>query len=438
MNHSKKKAALAAFMVAGLTFATAACSSSSNTGENSGSGDEPVEVTLLIDNAENQIKQTEAMIAAFEAKNENIKIKMESRPGGSEGDNIVKTRLSTGEMTDLFSYNAGSLFQQIQPENYVEPITGQGFLSNVSEAFKPVVSIGENIYGVPMAGTSQAGGIFYNIKLYEELGLTVPTTWAEFMANNEKAKAAGKTALLQTYGDTWSSQLFMLSDFHNVAATNPDFAEQYTNNQAKFATDPTAFRSIQKLEDVAKAGFFNEDFASAKFDPAVLALANGEAVHLPVLTGAMASIPADKIADVGFFATPGDDAATNGMTTWMSDGLYIDKNSENKEAALKFMEFVTTPEACDARAEAVGVTGPWQLTQCELPADAPRIVQDMNAYVQAGKESPALEYVSPIKGPNLEHLLIELGSGLADAKDVATRYDEDVKKQAKQLGIEGW
>ncbi len=38
-----------------------------------------------------------------------------SRPGGTDGDNIIKTRLATGEMTDVFRYNTGSLFQAINP-----------------------------------------------------------------------------------------------------------------------------------------------------------------------------------------------------------------------------------------------------------------------------------------------------------------------------------
>ena len=60
------------------------------------------------------------------------------------------------------------------------------------------------------------GGILYNKTIYEELGLTVPKTWAEFMANNEKIKAAGKVAVIQTFGDTWTSQLFVLGDYYNV------------------------------------------------------------------------------------------------------------------------------------------------------------------------------------------------------------------------------
>ena len=57
--------------------------------------------------------------------------------------------------------------------------------------------------------------------MYEQLGLQVPTTWAEFMANNAKIKAAGIDPVIQTYQDTWTSQLFVLADYHNVAAADP-------------------------------------------------------------------------------------------------------------------------------------------------------------------------------------------------------------------------
>ena len=81
------------------------------------------------------------------------------------------------------------------------------------------------------------GGILYNKKIYAELGLSVPKSWAEFMANNEKIKAAGKAPVIQTFGDTWTSQLFVLGDFYNVQAAVPDFAADYTANKAKYATD---------------------------------------------------------------------------------------------------------------------------------------------------------------------------------------------------------
>ena len=65
-------------------------------------------------------------------------------------------------------------------------------------------------------GNATGGGILYNKKVFAQLGLQIPKTWADFMANNAKIKAAGIDPVIQTYGDTWTSQLFVLADFHNV------------------------------------------------------------------------------------------------------------------------------------------------------------------------------------------------------------------------------
>src|SRR6185503_547896 len=72
-----------------------------------------VTLTYLVDDNPTNVATSEALKAAFEAENPGIKIEIETRPGGGEGDNIIKTRLATGEMTDVFRYNAGSLFQAL-------------------------------------------------------------------------------------------------------------------------------------------------------------------------------------------------------------------------------------------------------------------------------------------------------------------------------------
>ena len=118
-------------------------------------------------------------------------------------------------------------------------------------------------------GQSMAGAVLYNKDIYAELGLEVPTTWDEFIANSETIKAAGKAApIVQTYGDTWTSQLFVLGDFYNVLAEDPDWAEQYTNNKAKYVDEP-AFAGFEHQQEAFEKGLFNEDFASATYDDGV-------------------------------------------------------------------------------------------------------------------------------------------------------------------------
>ena len=146
----------------------------------------------------------------------------------------------------------------------------------------------------------------------------------------------------------------------------------------------------------------------------------------------------DNLQDVGFFAIPGEDAADAGMTTWLSAALYIPQGGENEEAAKEFLAFVASPEGCDAQTEAVGVTGPYFIDGCDLPADLPPAVQDLQAYFDSGKTFPALEFLSPVKGPSLEQITVAVGSGINTGAEGAALYDEDVTKQAQQLGLEGW
>jgi len=109
------------------------------------------------------------------------------------------------------------------------------------------------------------------------------------------------------------------------------------------------------------------------------------------------------------------------------------------EAAMRFVAFMTTTEGCDLQTKAVGATGPYMVKGCTLPADVPQVVADMLPYfAEGGKSAPALEFVSPIKGPNMPQITVEVGSGIRSAADAAAIYDEDVKKQAQQLGLPNW
>ena len=113
----------------------------------------------------------------------------------------------------------------------------------------------------------------------------MPKTWAEFMANNAKIKAAGIAPVIQTYGDTWTSQLFVLGDFHNVAAAEPDFADKYTAEPGEVRDDAgRAARASSTCRQVHDAGYVNKDFASAKLPDGLKMLATGKGAQYPMLT----------------------------------------------------------------------------------------------------------------------------------------------------------
>ena len=128
------------------------------------------------------------------------------------------------------------------------------------------------------------------------------------------------------------------------------------------------------------------------------------------------------------------------MTLWVPSGLYIPNGVEGAklEAAHAFQAFLASPAGCEAQVGAAPVGGPFAVTTCELPADVLPLVEDVASYVDSAAVTPALEFLSPIKGPALEQITVEVGSGIRDAPAGAELYDEDVEKQAQQLGLEGW
>lgn len=401
-----------------------------------------VTLTYLVDNSQNTVDTSQALADAYMALHPNVTITIEQRPGGTDGDNIIKTRLATDDMTDIFWYNSGSLLRALHPTDTLVDLSAEPFIANVVESFLPTVSQDGQIFGVP-TGTALGGGILYNKKIFAQVGIDVPKTWAEFEANNEKIKAAGIAPVIATYGanSTWTSQLFVLADYYNVAQANPTFADDYTANKAKYATTPAAMAGFSYLAEGFEKGWYQKDFATTTFEQGLQLLADGEGAQYPMLSFVLSTIAANspnEVNDIGFFAQPGTDETKNGATIWMPAATYIPQTTQHLDVAKDFLAFIASTEGVDAITAKVAPQGPYLIKGTTLPDDVLPGVKDIAAYIDSGNSSPALEFLSPVKGPNLEQICVAVGTGQMTPDEAAANYDQDVEKQAQQLGLPGW
>lgn len=401
--------------------------------------DEQVVLTWLHPTADTSQPALDAVVEAFEQKY-GIEVQIEFRPGSSEGENLVKTRIAANDMPDLLSYNSGSLFQVLNLEKNFTDLSDLPLADRLLDSFKTTVSSGDGFYGVPVQ-TIAAGGIIYNKRVYRELGLQIPVTWDEFIANCEVIKAAGKVPVIASYKDDWTAQLLLLADYYNVEASDPDFAAQYTANKAKFATNPAALSGFEKIQDVYVKGLINDEPMSTTYDMAQELLASGEGVHYPMLTFLLSGINEkypEAIDDIGFFAVPGDDPENTGATLWMPNNIAIPKQTKHPEEAKLFLDFLTSKEGMDAFMSVGPPDGAFAVMGVDLPDTVLPAVKDVLSYVDANQTVAALEFLSPIKGPNLPQICVQAGLALKSAQECAAEYDRDVEKQAKQLMLSGW
>src|SRR5438045_2330626 len=110
------------------TAASSGTEATATTASGGSTGGAAVTLSYLIDDSQNTKDTAAALVAAYTAKHPNVTIKVETRPGGTEGDNLVKTRLATGEMNDIFFYNSGSLLQALHPTDTLVDISKEPYI----------------------------------------------------------------------------------------------------------------------------------------------------------------------------------------------------------------------------------------------------------------------------------------------------------------------
>src|SRR5690606_37300817 len=104
-----------------------------------GGGSNTTEIDFLVENGADTVAAGAALVEAFNAENADISVTLETRPGGPEGANVVKTRLSTDEMADVFIFNTGSLFETLNPDETLVEMGDQSWSGDLDEQFVDTV-----------------------------------------------------------------------------------------------------------------------------------------------------------------------------------------------------------------------------------------------------------------------------------------------------------
>jgi multiple sugar transport system substrate-binding protein len=137
----------------------------------------------------------EKVVEAWNAKNPKIQVKVQTGPNGNGGtyQNFFN-QLKAGNAPDLgqIEYDALPSFR-VQDGLY--DVGACDIVAQAEEKFVPwtwdQVTLGDegSAWGVPQDAGPMA--LFYRADLFQQNGIAVPTTWAEYAAAAEKVRAAG-------------------------------------------------------------------------------------------------------------------------------------------------------------------------------------------------------------------------------------------------------
>ena len=263
----------------------------------------------------------------------------------ADAGTVLKTRMAKNDMPDIIAMGGNNEYTDVQSAGMLEDLSGEDFVANIQESYLQMVydvngDKEEKVYGVPYA--TNASGILYNVDKFEQLGLSVPTTWDELINVCETAKAAGETPFLLTFQDAWTG----LCPWNSMAPDlQPDgFTDARLVNETTFAE--THVEVAEKY--LTLLGYAQSDFMGMGYDDGNKAFANGQGLMMINGNWVINQFRnANPDFNVGMFAFPAsNDVSKNYVTSGVDVLLAVSATSENKEIAKEFVAFMLEEENC--------------------------------------------------------------------------------------------
>lgn len=374
------------FAVAGLAVASlllAGCSTTAST--QSDASDGPVTLTYwdfldpTQDNPRSNALKTN--IAAFEEANPNITIDL-SVVSLSDMLNRLPQAAAAGQAPDVFKMFTPVVPQMAAAGAY-SPLPEAA--SEVTDWLRPVdVFAGPDGKQVAVPYEYRTCALYYNQKILDQIGATAPTTYDEVVDVAAKAAAAGFTGFGTGFSDTDNSAI--IGTFFDCFMSQVGQEEFNEDGEADFATKKgEEFGDL--LASLRDAKALGSSVVSDSYSTVTDGLANG--------TSAMAILGTERIVsyaasnpDIKWAKLP---TASAGDSTGATLGwtLGIGANSKHVDAAWKFIEYMTGPEA-----------GAVMATGGEVPTRAATYEEDYFSTPEADTVKSIADYVESNSEPH--------------------------------------
>jgi len=309
---------------------------------------EPVTLTYMA--SQGWIKDAELELAKKFEEQTGIHVDYQIIPA-DQYFSVLKTKLNSGEATDIFGGQSGKTDLQVQydVEKNAVDLSGEEWVSRHEPLSLDMVSLNGKVYGAEIWDTvaSNYFVVVYNKDIFEQHGLSVPSTFAEFKDVCQTLLDAGINPIYEPISDGWHHVLWFPMVGPRFEEVDPGLADQLNANTAKFADVPVMQEAMTELNELYQMGCFGDNALSDAFSDTNAKLASGEyAMSVTTLTAPVSietdypDVPAQTF---GFFPMP---LADNTLAPAHPAGpsKFIYSGSPHIDAAKQYLAFLMAPE----------------------------------------------------------------------------------------------
>jgi raffinose/stachyose/melibiose transport system substrate-binding protein len=353
-------------------------------------------------------------IADFQKANPGVTVKFEAfEPQNYQ--TILSTALAGGKGPDVMQVRAYGNLESIARPGYLAPLDRATVpeLANFPESALKAESVrgDDKVYAVPFA--SQTMLVIYNAEIFAANGLKPPESWDELVELCKALKAKGITPFANGTATAWQNET--LAGALLASLLGKSFEADLIAGKADF-TDARFVGALKKLADLKEylaPNFTGVDYASAQqlFVAGRAAMFAGGSFELANFGKQNPRLKMEV------FAAPGAAKSDEKLVGLFYDGGYaVNAKSEKKEAALKFIRYLATPEFGTAFSNALQNVSPIRGAKSEDPYVAK--VSQLNANAMSYLMLVHFRYQEPSGSILLQQGVQKMLAGQATAEQV--------------------
>lgn len=299
-----------------------------------------LEVTIGGEMGEDGIK---ALKVLFEKFTTETGIKIELVEEGNDHESVMKTRMASNNVPDLFSTHGWCVLRY---GDYCMDVTNEPWVANMDPGIKAVMTNSDGqVLGCPM--TLWTYGIVYNEQIFADNGVdpAAMKTWDDLMAACEKLAAGGVTPIAVGSKGAPGPNGFMemMNVFYAIEGAPYDGREALKDGSFDYTTNTELLTYLAQMYD---NGWFNEDIFTADSETACKYLGTGDCAMM--LWGGTNNIALLERyfpeGEYGFIPTPAASADSQmAFTIGEGTSFAIGKDTEHPEEAKKLLAFLSDP-----------------------------------------------------------------------------------------------
>jgi len=371
----------------------------------------------------------EKIIPAFEAKNPGIKVVF-APTAPTEYNAALNAKLDAGSAGDLITCRPFDASLELFNKGHLAGLNDLPGMENFSDVAKSAWTTddGATTFCVPMA--SVIHGFIYNKDAFDQLGLKVPATEAEFFDVLEKIKADGSyIPMAMGTKDLWEAATM---GYQNIGPTywkGEEGRKALIKGEQKLTDEGWVepFRVLAKWKD-----YLGDGFEAQTYPDSQNLFTLGRAAIYPAGSWEIGLFNTQAQFKMGAFPPPVKNA---GDTCYISDhndiGIGLNAKSANADAAKKFLSFVASPEFADIYANSL--PGFFSLNSTAVKMNDP-LAQEFVSWREKCKPTIRSTYQILSRGtPNLENETWTESANVINGTDTPEQAAEKLQK-----GLDSW